>query len=279
MITTPTSSRRRRLAALLVSGTVLTAGCSAGSSANTLDTARSKGTLRVALTEANPPWNFLDANKPAGYDVDVAYELAERLGIDKVEFIGSDFGNFIGGVQANRFDIVISGQTITDERKKQVDFSRPYEVNGVSVFVGEDNTSLTGLPSLRGKRIAVTEGTTQADYARTKIPDAQIKTYKNATLALTDVGRGRADAALVSKFQGAYLADKNNLPVKASGALLETEVNGMTFRKGQKDFKQKVDKALGEMIDDGTLSAISRRWLGGLDMAEELRDLPADQAG
>jgi cystine transport system substrate-binding protein len=263
---------------LLISGAVTVAGCSASSSANTVDNARSKGTLRVALTEANPPWNFLDGNKPAGYDVDVARELAERLGIGEVEFIGSDFGSFIGGVQANRFDIVISGQTITEERRKQVDFSRPYEVNGVSIFVGEGNTSLTGLSALRGKRIAVTEGTTQAEYARTKIPGAQIKTYKNATLALTDVGQGRADAALVSKFQGAYLADKNDLPVKTAGALLETEVNGMTFRKGQKDFKQKIDKALGDMIDDGTLSVISRRWLGGLDMAAELRKLPANQA-
>ncbi|WP_245237020.1 transporter substrate-binding domain-containing protein [Streptomyces iakyrus] len=255
-------------------------GCSAAASDSTLDNARSKGTLRVALTQANPPWNFLDGdNEPVGYDVDVARELAKRLGIGKVEFVGSDFGSFIEGVRANRFDIVISGQTITAERRQQVDFSRPYEVNGISVFVGTGNTSITGLASLKGRRIAVTEGTTQAEYARTKIPGARIKTYKNATLALTDVGQGRADAALVSKFQGAYLADKNNLQVKASGALLETEVNGMTFRKGQQDLKGKVDKALNDMIGDGTLSAISRRWLGGLDMAAELRKLPADQAG
>lgn len=278
MVTTAPTPRCRRLTVLLLSGTLIIAGCSVGTSADTLDKARSENTLRVALTEANPPWNFLDGNKPAGYDVDVAHELGKRLGIARVEFIGSDFGSFIGGVRANRFDIVISGQTITEERKKQVDFSRPYQVNGIAIFVGAGNTAVTGLPELRGKRIAVSEGTTQAEYARTKIPGAQVKTYKNATLALTDVGQGRADAALVSKFQGAYLADKNDLRVKAAGALLETEVNGMTFRRGQKDFKQQVDKALGDMIDDGTLSAISRRWLGGLDMAAELRNLSAKQA-
>lgn len=262
----------------LASGAVLAAGCSAGASPGAPGHAGSKGTLRVALTEANPPWNFLKDNKPAGYDVDVAHELAKRLGIGRVEFIGSDFGSFIGGVQAGRFDIVISGQTITDERRKQVDFSRPYEVNGVAVFVGRSNTSVSGPSSLRGRTIAVTEGTTQAEYARKNIPGANVKTYKNATLALTDVGQGRADAALVSKFQGAYLADKNNLAVKPVGPLLETEVNGMTFKKGQKDFKQKVDNALNAMIDDGTLSDISRRWLGGHDMAAELSKLPADQA-
>ncbi|WP_203237665.1 transporter substrate-binding domain-containing protein [Streptomyces sp. CdTB01] len=278
MITHQTS-RCLLLTALFVTGAVTATGCSAGASGSTLDNARSKGTLRVALTEANPPWNFLDGNnKPAGYDVDVARELAKRLGIGKVEFVGSDFGSFIEGVRAERFDIVISGQTITAEREKQVGFSRPYEVNGVSVFTRTGNTSVTGLASLKGRTIAVTEGTTQAEYARTKIPGARIKTYKNATLALTDVGQGRADAALVSKFQGAYLADKNNLRVKATGALLETEVNGMTFRKGQKDFKAKVDKALNDMITDGTLSTISRRWLGGLDMARELRNLHAGTA-
>ncbi|MGW6454902.1 transporter substrate-binding domain-containing protein [Streptomyces sp. NPDC055078] len=274
MITTPTS-RIRRLAVLLAAGAAITAGCSANSADDTLGKARSKGVLRVALTQANPPWNFLEDNKPVGYDVDVARELAKRLDIDRVEFIGSDFGNFIGGVQAGRFDIVISGQTITEERRKQVDFSRPYEVNGVSIFVREDRTALADASSLRGKTIAVTEGTTQAEYARSEIPGARIKTYKNATLALTDVGQGRADAALVSKFQGAYLADKNDLRVKAAGKLLETEINGMTFRKGQKDFKQKADDALSGMIEDGTLSSISRRWLGGLDMAAELRNLPA----
>ncbi|WP_239015674.1 transporter substrate-binding domain-containing protein [Streptomyces sp. CdTB01] len=279
MITRQTS-RSPRLVALVVVGALAAAGCSASASGSTLERARSQGSLRVALTEANPPWNFLDvSNKPAGYDVDVARELAGRLGIGKVEFVGSDFGSFIEGVRANRFDIVISGQTITAERRKQIDFSRPYQVNGIAVFARSGNAAVTGLSSLKGRTIAVTEGTTQAEHARTRIPGAKIKTYKNATLALTDVGQGRADAALVSKFQGAYLADKNDLRVKAAGALLETEVNGMTFRKGQKDFKQKVDKALGNMIDDGTLSAISRRWLGGLDMARELRNVPAQQAG
>ncbi|EGX59777.1 solute-binding periplasmic protein [Streptomyces zinciresistens K42] len=268
-------TRCRRLALTLAAGSVLAAGCSAGSPAGTLDDARSKGTLRVALTQANPPWNFLKDDKPAGYDVDVARELAKRLGIGKVEFVGSDFGSFIGGVRAGRFDIVVSGQTITDARKKQVGFSRPYQVNGIAVFVGRGNTSVSGPSGLEGRTIAVSEGTTQAEFARTNIPGARVKTYRNATFALTDVGRGRADAALVSKFQGAYLADKNDLSVKAVGALLETEVNGMTFRKDQKDFKQKVDGALGDMIVDGTLTTISRRWLGGLDMAAELRRLPA----
>lgn len=249
---------------------VALAGCGGGQAGgDLLERVKSAGVLRVAQTQANPPWNFLDAGKPAGYDVDVADELAKRLGIGKVEFVASNFQSFIPGVQAGRFDAVISGQTITEERKKQVDFSRPYQVNGISVFVAGDSP-VGGVADLTGKKVAVTAGTTQAAFAKKSIPGADIRTYENATLGLTEVGRGRADAALVSRFQGAFLAQKNGLAVKPAGPLLESEVNGISFAKGADTFKQAVDKALGDMIADGTLSAISRKWLGGLDMSAEL---------
>lgn len=237
--------------------------------------ARARGVLRVANTQANPPWNFLDEkNQVVGYDVDVANEIAKRLGIAKVEFVGSNFQNFIPGVQSDRFDIVIAGQTVTAERKTQVDFSEPYQVNGVSIFIGASNTAIKTQADLAGKRIAVSAGSTQEQFAREKIPNADVKTYENATLALTDVGLGRADAALVSRFVGAYLAEKNNLKVKPTEGLLNTEVNAMSFKKGETAFKTEVDKALAAMIADGTLTTISKKWLGGLDMVAELKTAP-----
>ncbi|MDQ2882016.1 MAG: transporter substrate-binding domain-containing protein [Actinomycetota bacterium] len=254
-----------------------TSACSAAAG-DVLDRVRNAGTLRVALTEANPPWNFLDAaSRPTGYDVDVANELARRLNVGKVEFIASNFQSFIEGVRANRFDMVISGQTITPQRREQVDFSRPYEVNGVSIFVRSGSRSINGLPDLAGRRVGVSAGTTQEKLAREKIAGADVRTYENATLGLTDLGHGGVDAMLVSQFQGSFLADRNGLPVQPVGNLLEREINGMSFRKDSPRLKQAVDKALAAMIDDGTLSGISRRWMGGLDMAAELRQLPAEQ--
>lgn len=260
---------------------IVTSACSTGSTAagDVLDRVRNAGTVRVALTEANPPWNFVDAasSRPTGYDVDVANELARRLNVGKVEFIASNFQSFIEGVRANRFDMVISGQTITPQRTEQVDFSRPYEVNGVSIFVRAGNRAINGLADLAGRRVGVSAGTTQEKLAREKIAGADVRTYENATLGLTDLSHGGVDAMLVSRFQGSYLADRNGLPVKAAGGLLEREINGMSFEKDSPRFKQAVDQALTAMIDDGTLSEISRRWLGGLDMAAELRQLPQNR--
>lgn len=234
-----------------------------------------RGVLRVSNTQASPPWSLLDENnEPAGYDVDVAHEIARRIGVDNVEFIQGTFQNFIPGVQTGTFDIVIAGQTVTDERKEQVDFSLPYQVNGVAIFVQPGNEAIQGEADLAGKRIGVTAGSTQEDFVRENIPDAEVLTYENATLALRDVALGRADAALFSRFVGAYLAEQNDLDVVPTPELLNSEVNAMSFRKGEADFKAAVDRALVNMIEDGTLTEISRRWLGGLDMVEELRTLP-----
>jgi cystine transport system substrate-binding protein len=265
---------------ILLALSVAMSACSVGSPAggDLLDRVRESGTLRVAHTQANPPWNFLDASsQPIGYDVDVANELARRLDIDHVEFIASNFQSFIEGVRADRFDMVISGQTITEERRQQVDFSRPYQVNGVSIFIGPGGGGPTSLADLAGRRIGVTAGSTQEKFAQEKIADADIRTYQNATLSLTDLSRGGVDAVLVSRFLGSYLAQQNGIPVQPVGELLETEVNAMTFAKGSPKFKQAVDDAIAAMIEDGTLTEISKRWLGGLDMAAELRALPAEQ--
>lgn len=278
---TPRTSAFRTICALVVATALAgsIAGCSSSASGDVLQRVQDDGTLRVALTQANPPWNFLDkSGKPIGYDVDVAQELAKRMDIDNVEFVASNFKSFIEGVKANRFDIVISGQTITEERKQQVDFSSPYQVNGVSIFASSSDSSINSLDDLKGKVVAVSAGTTQEAFAQESIPDVRLKTYENATLGLTDLARGNADAMLVSRFQGGYLAKQNGLQVKPVGPLLESEVNGMSFRKGSAEFKKAVDKALAEMIADGTLTRISQKWLGGLDMVPELEALPTEQS-
>lgn len=266
------------VAGALVSVTL--AACGPGQSESAapgglLDAVRERGVLRVANTQANPPWNFVDeADGLSGYDVDVAREIAERIGVDEVEFVPGAFETFIAGVKSNRYDIVISGQTITAERKREVAFSHPYQVNGVGIIVAENNTTIQGKEDLNGTTIAVSAGTTQEEQAREWFPDSQIKTYKNATLALRDVATGRADANMVSRFQGTFLAEQNDLPVTAVGDLLEAEVNGITFRKGEPEFQAAVNEALDAMIEDGTLTRISEKWLGSLDMAEELAKLP-----
>jgi cystine transport system substrate-binding protein len=236
-----------------------------------------RGVIRVANSQTQPPWNYLDANnQPVGYDVDVANEIARRIGIPKVAFVQGTFKTFIEGIKADKWDIVITGLTVTDERREQVDFSCPYQINGVSIFVNDAETAISGEPDLEGKRIAVTAGTTNETYARESIPGSAVQTYENTTLALTDVGIGRADAYLGSRFVGAYLAKENGLKAKPLPGFLSSEINAMAFRKGEVALGAAVNGALADMIADGTLTALSKKWLQGEDMAGQLSqaDLP-----
>jgi len=267
---------------------LLAAGCGSGEPADVDDLAtdgatregdvleqiRADGVLRVANTQANPPYSFVDeSNNVVGFDVDVAEEIASRIGIDEVEFIVGTFQTFIPGLQSDKWDVVVSGLTITEERQEQVDFSCPYQVNDVAIFVAQGVEGIEEEADLAGRRIAVTAGGTQEEQAN-QIEGATVLTYDNATLALSDVAAGRADAYIGSKFTGAYLADQNNLDVSPAEGYLSREINAMAFPKGQEELIAAADEALAEMIDDGTLSDISREWLGGLDMVEGLSELP-----
>jgi len=278
----------RRTAALAAGIALLAAGCGSGEPAGVDDLAtdgatregdvleqiRADGVLRVSNTQANPPYSFVDeSNNVVGFDVDVAEEIASRMGIDEVEFIVGTFQTFIPAPQSDKWDVVVSGLTITEERQEQVDFSCPYQVNDVAIFVAQGVEGIEEEADLAGRRIAVTAGGTQEEQAN-QIEGATVLTYDNATLALSDVAAGRADAYIGSKFTGAYLADQNNLDVSPAEGYLSREINAMAFPKGQEELIAAADEALAEMIDDGTLSDISREWLGGLDMVEGLSELP-----
>lgn len=269
----------KQAAGLALAGLLLTAcgggGGAAGSGKKDLAGLRDAGTIRVSNTQANPPYSFVNAsNQLVGYDVDVAKETARRMGIKKVKFVVGSFETFIPGLQAGKWDAVVSGLTITDERKQQVDFSCPYQVNDVSIFAKSGTSGIGTEKDLQDKRIAVSAGSTQEELAN-GIDGAKVLTYSNSTLALRDVATGRADAYIGSKFTGAYLADKNNLDVAPNARYLSREVNAMAFPMGEGATRDAANRALASMIEDGTLSKISRKWLGGLDMARDLSKLPA----
>ena len=247
---------------------------SSGANEGLLTTLRDRGSIRIANTQAAPPWDFIDKdNKLVGYNVDVANEIARRLGIAKVEFVPGNYNTFVEGLTADKWDLVISGQTPTEERRKVVDFSCTYQVSASAIWVGESNTTIKSEADLVGKRIAAAAGTTEEENAN-KISGATVLVYPNFLLSLTDVALGRADATVGSRYVGAYLAQANGLKVKAVPGG-EVEANGMSFRKGEPAFAAAVGKALADMIADGTLTSISKKWLGGLDIVDEIKKLPA----
>lgn len=268
-------SRRTALSAMTAAIGLALLPSAQAQSESVLAKVKARGVLRVANTQASPPWSLLDANnKAAGYDVDVAHELARRIGIPSVEFTADTFKNFVEALKVDKYDMVISNLTPTPERKLQIDFSNPYIAVGLQTFVRSNNDAIKSKADLVSKRIGVSAGTTNEKWVRENVPTAEVRTYENSILALTDLSFGRIDAAIFSRFIGVTIAEKNGLKIKPVGDALNLEFNAMGFKKGQSDLQNAANKAIADMIADGTLLKISQKWLGGYDMPAALSMAP-----
>lgn len=234
---------------------------------------KAAGTIRIANTQGHAPWDFLDANNQlVGLGIDLGREIAKRMGIPKVEFIPARFPDLIPGVQAGRFDLVIAGHSITEERAKIVSFSEPYMAIGTSIFVRDGDERIKTLDDINGKSIGTLAGSTTEKYLTEKHADKKldIRAYENATLALTDLAVRRVDAVIYSDDAGAYIAKIRNLPVRRA-VQVNKEINAMVFKKDQAAFEKALNAAYASIRDDGTYSALSAKWLGTVDMAAELK--------
>ncbi len=234
--------------------------------------ARERGTLRVANTQSSPPWSQIDEkNQPAGYDVDVAMEIGRRIGLPKVVFIADTYKNFISSLNADKYDVVINILTPTEERKKQADFSDIYILSTLQIFVRDDNKTINSRADLSGKRLGVSGGTLNESWVREHIKDADIRVYNTSLMAFSDLVNGRIDAAIYSLANGTVLARANKLPVKLVGEVLTEEPAAVAFKKEQPALQAAINKAIADMIEDGTLTRISQNWLNGFDMGRALK--------
>ncbi|GAB7537815.1 ABC transporter substrate-binding protein [Burkholderia sp. 3C] len=231
--------------------------------ADQLAAARAAGTLRVANTQSSPPWSLLDdRNQAAGYDVEVAREVARRIGVPKVTFVADSFKNFVEGLKSGKYDLVMNDLTPTPERGKQVDFGAPYGVEDFRIFVRADNATIKGRADLKGKRVGVTTGSTNESWSRSHLADSDIRTYDNGGLVFNDLGSGRIDAVIISHFGGLKYANVNHLPVKEVGEPLIYQLSAPALQKNQPALRDAVDKAIAEMLADGTIERLAKKWVG-----------------
>ncbi len=234
--------------------------------ATLLDQIKESGKLKVGLMGTYPPYNFMnEKNEIDGYDADIAKEVAKRIGV-KAEFIPNEWSGMIAGLEKSKFDVVISQMTITEERKKTMDFSEPYIKNAVNVIVKDDNNTIKAIEDFKGKKIGVGLGTNDEKYLREKaIPKVgsfDIITYNDVVTTLFDLNNGRIDATVNNLFAIKPLVEKNNLKIKAVGTPIKEDFAGIAIRKGNPEFLEAVDKALADMKADGTYKEIFVKWFG-----------------
>jgi len=232
--------------------------------ASLLQEIKDRGVMKVGVMGTYQPYNFLNEKKEMdGFDVDIAKEVAKRLGVE-AEFVAQEFSGMIAGLQAEKFDVVVSQMTITDERQEQMDFSDPYITNHVKVIVQEGNNSITTVEDFKGKNIGVGLGTNDETYLRTellpKVGEFNIMAYDDVITSLKDLDAGRIDATINNMYALKPVVESSGFKIKAVGEPIKSDQAGIATRKGNEEFISEVNRILGEMKEDGTYNEIFVKW-------------------
>lgn len=239
-----------------------TAVANVAHAADLLSTVKQNGTLKIGVEGTFPPFGFKTPSGDLdGYDIDVARELAKRLGVKPV-FITTEWSGIIAGLQAGKFDVIVNQVGVTPARLEQLDFSIPYTYSIAQLIQRKnDSRQFKSLDDLKGHKLGVSLGSNYNDMAKS-VPGIDVKTYPGAPEYLSDLAAGRIDAALNDRLMLAYLLKHSPLPLRTSGNVGTPEEMAIPFRKHNPEFADAVNAALKAMEKDGTLAKLSNKWFG-----------------
>ncbi len=258
------------LAALLLLPALVQAG-------ETLDRVMRTNTLVLASDPAYPPQSFLDENNEwAGFDIDVAREIANRLGVN-LEIVTPAWEIITAGRWGGRWDVSVGSMTPTEQRAKVLDFPAVYYYTPASFAVHQDS-GISSIGQLNGKAIGVCGGCTYENYLRKnlvidaegappfeyEVDPGQIRTYDTDTSALDDLRLGpgvRLDAVL-SALPTIKEAIENGYPLQVLGDPVFYEPLSVATDKGDPEFDQRLAEIVRNMRQDGTLKGLSMKWYG-----------------
>lgn len=223
--------------------------------------------LRLGTEATFKPFEFTNENNEViGFDIDIAQEIANKLGRE-LEISNMDFDGLIGALQGNQIDVAVAGMTINDEREQSVDFSTPYYDASQVIVVREEENTITSKENLPGKVIAVQMGTTGAGEAET-VEGAQLKQFGKVNEAFLELKNGRADAVIIdAPVAKEYLKVMEGL--KIASEPFTNEQYGIAVKEGNSELLTKINEALQELRDSGKYQELYDKWFGSTETSTE----------
>lgn len=226
--------------------------------ARTFEEIKKEGKIIVATEGAYPPFNYFKGPTLAGFEIDLAEALAKKMGVS-IEWRALAFDALLAGLRQDRWDVVIASFGITEERSKAVSFTNPHYCSG-GVIVARD-AAIRTTKDLAGKIVAVQTGTTYLENVQ-KIPGLKdVKNFPKDTDARSALASGRADAWVTDKFVAKTAIEGNASSGLKIGDYVFVERIATAVKKGNVSVVQAVNKALDEILADGTYAAISKKYM------------------
>ena len=223
-----------------------------------------KDDVVVVATDATwPPMEMVNADKEiVGFDIDLMNEIAKAGGF-KVEFRNTAWDGIFAGLANGDYDAVISSVTITEDRKKSMDFSDPYINAGQVLIVKSSLQGVTVLSDLKGKSVGAQIGTTGAMEVQAA-SGVTLKTYDELGLAIEDLVNGRIDGVVADTPIAADFVLQNDSykgKLKIVGEPFTDEYYGIAVKKGNTELMAKINKGLKSVLDKGTDEKLKDKWL------------------
>ncbi|MCZ8518632.1 MULTISPECIES: amino acid ABC transporter substrate-binding protein [Paenibacillus] len=229
--------------------------------ANALETIKKNGKLRVGTEGTYAPFTFHDKDgKLTGFDVEIAEEVAKRLGV-QAEFIETKWDGMFAGLDAKRFDIVANQVSIKEDRKVKYDFSDPYIVSKAVLIVHNDNQDIKKLADLKGKKSGQSLTSNLTEIA--KANGAEIVQTDGFNQAIDLLMSKRIDATINDGLS--YLDLKKQKPdvaIKVVDETTEATPSALLLNKGNTELRDAINKALTDMKSDGAYLKISEKYFG-----------------
>ena len=224
---------------------------------------KERGSIIVAMEGTWAPWTYHDDNNDlVGYDVEVAQNIAEKLGVE-VEFVEGEWDGLLAGLDAGRYDIMVNGVGVTDERAEKYNFSTPYAYNKTAVIVRGDYDEISSMEDLKGKKTANTITSTYASQAEAYGATVTGVDDLNQTIEL--LLSNRIDATLNAEVVfNDYKKEHPDSNIKIATYSDQVEEIAIPIRKGDDTVTllEAVNDALDEMAKDGTLTELSEKYFG-----------------
>lgn len=252
---------RTVLAAVLLAASA--GGAEAADPNSVLTQIRERGELRVGLEAGYMPFEMRDKRGGIiGFDVDMAKLMARKLGV-KVTLVNTQWDGIIPALLTAKFDVLMSGMTITEERAQQVDFSDPYIVIGQSIIMQPKlAATVKSYADLNDPKyvIATKLGTTGDMAAAEYLPKAQLMKFETEAEALLQVRSGRAAAFVYDLPYNAVYAARNPGQLVLLSKPFTREELGWAIRKGDPEWRAWLNEFLAGVHQDKAYDALYGKW-------------------
>lgn len=220
-------------------------------------TLKNPGKLTVCSDIPYKPFEYEEGGKYVGFDMDIAAEIAKKAGAE-LNVVKAGFDSIQSGLFKSQCDIAVSGISITEKRKGNMDFSTPY-LDDDLVLVAKKGSGITNLDSAKGKKVSVQGSTTGSDYAKEKGIEATA--FETGELQVQSLIAGTTDASLGNQSILRYgIKGKDDLEVVEE--IKTGEQLGVAVKKGDTAMLTLVNDTIKAMESDGKMDEIKKKWFG-----------------